>query len=122
MRLSLQPLREQRLTGLIADAGTVFDWFHFVTAQGGTAAYGIGATPIYITGHITAIWQQAGQQARNMAGGQMPEGQEVLYCTQKIPTADRLKYGNAVFEVIAEPQPARLMGTDFYWKTVIKRG
>ncbi len=122
MRLFLQPQREQRLNDLVEDAGTVFGWYHFVTAENGTAAYGIGPTPIYVTGHITAIWQQAGQQVRNMAGGQMPEGQEVLYCTQKIPTADKLSYGGGTYEVVNEPQPARMFGTDFYWKVTIKRG
>lgn len=122
MRLTLQPLREQRLTGLLADAGTVFTYFHFVTAENGTAAYGIGATPIYVTGHITAMWQQAGENAQNMAGGQMPVGTETIYCRERIDTADRLSYGNAIFEVVSEPLPARLMGLDFCWKTTIKRG
>jgi hypothetical protein len=122
MRLTLQPLREQRLTGLFFDAGTPFIWYHFITAENGTAAYGIGPTPYYVTGRITAMWQQAGQNVQNMAGGQLPVGQEVIYCREKIPTADRLSYAGGTYEVVAEPQPARLMGTDFCWKTVIKRG
>jgi hypothetical protein len=121
MRLILQPQRDQRLTGLISDAGTVFSWFHYLTASGGTAAYGIGPTPIYVTGQLTGIWQQAGQKTQNMGGGQLPFGQEVIYCKECVGTADRLTYGNAVFTVVEEPSPARLFGT-MYYKVTLKRG
>jgi hypothetical protein len=68
------------------------------------------------------MWQQAGQNEQNMAGGQMPVGQETLYTREKIEREDKLTYAGGTYEVIAEPQPARLMGLDFCWKTVIKRG
>jgi hypothetical protein len=61
MRLDTQPLRLQRLTGLLSDAGTVWTIFRHVTAQGGTAYLGIGAAEVYTTGYITGIWAQAGQ-------------------------------------------------------------
>jgi hypothetical protein len=121
MRLYTQPLRQQRMTGLIADAGTVWTWFRYVTATGGTAYAGIGDTPAYTTGYLTGIWAQAGQREQDNPGGQFVVGQETLFCKEKVGTADRLSYSGAQYEVIAEPQPAQLYET-MYYKTVIKRG
>lgn len=121
MRLTLEPIREQRLTGLIADAGSVWTWYKHVTATGGTAYLGIGAQDVFVTARITGIWAQAGQSEYGAAGGLVPAGQEVVYCREKVGTADRLAYSGATFEVVSEPQPAFLYQT-MYYKTTIKRG
>jgi hypothetical protein len=121
VRLDTQPLRQQRLTGLISDAGTVWTLYRHVTAEGGTAYLGIGATETYTTGYITGIWAQAGQNEMGLAGGQVPAGQEVLFTREKLSTADKVAYSGASFEVISEPTPAILFGC-MYYRNTIKRG
>jgi hypothetical protein len=121
MRLYTQPLRDQRLTGLIADAGSIWTLYRHVTAGGGTAYLGIGAADVFTTGYITGIWAQAGQNEMGLAGGQVAAGQETLYCKERIGTADKLSYSGANFEVVQEPTPAILFGC-MYYRNTIKRG
>ena len=121
MNLTLDAMREERMTRMIGDAGSVWTWYKHVTAQGGTAYLGIGPSDIFATARITGIWAQAGQNELGLAGGLIPAGQEVLYCVERVGTADRLSWSGANFEVVAEPQPALLFQT-MYWKTVLKRG
>ena len=120
-----QALRQQRLEYIpqfLENAGTPFTWYRYVTANAGTAAYGIGSTPVYATAQLTGIWAALGKgQEQRLAGGQVLQGDEVIYTQALVGTADRLTYGGITFEVVSEPWEVR-HGDVLYQAVGLRRG
>ena len=119
-----RPQRAQSMAKLFDDAGVVFTWYRYVQTTGATASYGMGGTPQYATGYLTAIWQDPGkpsQQFVQQPGGQTVGGGDVVFSQTKVATADVLQYGAAKYSVVAEPWPCQLYGL-VYWRMQLKRG
>lgn len=120
-----QALRQQRLDRIpqfMDDAGSVFQWYVYVTANAGTAAYGIGNVPVYATAQLTGIWAAQGKgREEQMAGGQVVAGDEVIYTQAHVGTADKLKYGSQAYEVVSEPWEVK-HGETLYRAVGLRRG